>query len=45
MLSFFQNKLTKDIVDHSNPTIENQSLPQKDTPESSKRHYDAPIEL
>ena len=41
---FSKNKLSKDIVEHSNHTIENQSLSQKDTPESSKRHYDAPIE-
>ena len=41
---FFEDKLSKDIVEHFNPTIKNQSLSQKKTPESSKRHYDVPIE-
>jgi len=39
-----EDKLSKDIVEHSNPTIENQSLPQKETPNSSKSQNDVPIE-
>jgi len=40
----FEDKFSKDIVEHSNPIIKDQSIPQKETFESSKRHYDALIE-
>ena len=41
---FFENKLSKYIVEYSNPIIERQSMPQKKSPKSSKRYYDAPTE-
>jgi len=41
---FFEDKFNKDIVEHSNPIIEDQLMRQMKISKSSKRHYDAPIE-
>ena len=41
---FFKDNFSKDIIEHCHPIIEDQFMPQKETSESSKRHYDAAIE-
>jgi len=40
---FFEDRLTKGILEHYNPPIENQYVPHKITFESSKRQSDDPI--
>ena len=40
----FEDKFSKDIIEHSHHTIEDQFMPQKETSESSKRHCDVSIE-
>ena len=41
---FFEDKFSKDIVEHSHPIIEDQFMIQKETSKSCRRHCDALVE-